>query len=225
MLTPFEFGQAVGQYEKSAGIGDFARGAWDIGKYMIPGVGTAYGVADAWNSARQGNVMGTLGNLALAGTSLIPGAGGLIGGAVKGVGKNLLRAGVRAGTQTALGNTARTAGRAVLKTTGALDAAGRTMRGVNNAVASGVQRVVPVNNATPYMTRKVINSAVKNPLTAFGYGTMLSGAGAPNPGLAAAATLGAEGGPQAAPQMAPRPTMAPPRPRPQAYGQVPKVNW
>jgi hypothetical protein len=199
MRNPYEFGYAVGQYEKTADISGFARGAWDVGKYMIPGVGTAYSLGDAFNSARSGNVLGTLGNLALAGTSLIPGAGGLLGGAAKGVGKGLMRAGARVGGNMA-GRGLVAAGRAMRVAPVAMRTAGRAAQGVNSAMAKGVQKVVPVNAATKSWTRMGVNKAVQNPLTVAGYGSTLAG------GVAPATAAGA--------------APAPPPPMPQARPMV-----
>lgn len=201
-MTPFEFGYRFErETHKSASWGGFAQGAWDVGKYMIPGVGTAYSAKDLYDSVRQGNVMGSLGNAAMLGVSLIPGAGGLLGGAARGAGKGLMRAGARMGGNMA-GKALMAAGRGMRMAPVAMRAAGGAARGLEGAMAKGVQKVVPVNAATKSWTRMAVNKAVQNPMHAAAYTLpMAAGGGAVNR-MAGAAGAG-QAAPMPAPQMRP----------------------
>lgn len=162
MRTPFEFGHDVGTLTKQAGWGDVAWGLADAATYAIPGVGTARSLWDVGSSLYQGDWKGALGNAALAGATLIPGAG-----AIKGIGRFAARQGVRGATRAAT-----TAAKPLMRGGNAFNAA-------ENAVSRQVQRIVPVNNATNSWTRKGVNTMVRNPLTTAGVGTLLTSGGAP----------------------------------------------
>lgn len=180
MTTPYEFGRHFGALSKEAAEKE-ARGILaDIALYSNPWTGVPTGMYDTYNSLRKGNYLGALGNVASTGLSLV--GGGAIAGGLKGMGGGLMRAGARAGASTVLPQAARgavqtglhMAGRGAVAAGRFAGAAGGTAAGrlgaqAEQAISSGIQKVVPVRAGATFAkspVRATVNAAVRNPLTA-----------------------------------------------------------
>lgn len=227
-MQPFDFGYAIGQLEKTAGIGDMARGtagaiiggnpldptqrgiAADMALYSNPISGTITGVNDMARHLYNGRFGSALGTAGMTALSFLPGVGGVLG---KGIAR-----GTRALGKTLGSPAVQRAGANMYKYVGA---GGRAVQQGQQAITRGAQRIVPQEYAKMTMKapiRSTLDAAIRNPATtAMVAGPMLldrdPGAAAHNAAVGAPHVAG-----QAAAQMAPRPM-------PQAYGQVPHVNW
>lgn len=192
MTSPYEFGRRVGALSKEAAEKE-ARGVLsDIALYSNPWTGVPTGLYDTYNSLRNGNYLGAVGNVANTGLSLI--GGGAITGGLKSLGGGLMRAGARAGASTLLPRAAaraahtglHMAGRGAVAAGRGLGAAGgnagvRFGTQAQQAVSKGIQRVVPIRSGATFMrspVRATVNAAVKNPFVA---GSFLSASGSPPP--------------------------------------------
>lgn len=192
MTTPYEFGRHFGALSKEAAEKE-ARGiVADMALYSNPWTGVPTGIYDTFNSLRNGNYLGALGNVANTGLSLV--GGGAITGGLKSLGGGLMRAGARAGASTLLPQAARgavqtglhMAGRGAVSAGRALGVAGGNLAGrvgeqASQALTRNISKVVPVRAGATFMKSPVqatMNAAVKNPLVV---GSMLHTGGNPKP--------------------------------------------
>lgn len=167
-MTPYEFGQQVG----AGALEKQARGILsDVALYSNPLTGVPTGIYDTYNSLRNGNYLGALGNVASTGLSFL--GGGLLSGGVKAVGKGLMRGGMQlagrgaaqTGARAVAGNAVKQLGRGVTGAGQMMGNAAKAVTGGEKVISQGIQKVVPLRPNTTSMVGKARNLAVQNPLT------------------------------------------------------------
>lgn len=167
-MTPYEFGQ---QLAKEAAEKQ-ARGLLtDVALYSNPISGVPTGIYDTYNSLRNGNYLGALGNVAATGMSFM--GGGLLSGGVKALGKGVMRAGMnmagrgaaQTGARAVAGNAVRQVGRGITASGQMMGNAAKAVTGGEQALSRGIQKVIPARPNTTSMMGKARNWAVNNPLT------------------------------------------------------------
>lgn len=169
MPTPYEFGLQVGALSKTAAEKHARNFITDLALYSNPFTGVPTSAYDTYNHVRNGRYLNALGSAAMGGLSLT--GAGFVGNGVKSVGNVAMRAGLNLGRGTAIGGGLVNAGRAVRYGGKAIGAAAAPLtgavQGVNNTVAQGVQKVLPVRAGATFSRAPVqaaTNWVAKNPI-------------------------------------------------------------
>lgn len=189
LLRVAHFGkEAAGVYDYTLKhVNPFDQNSWlnttrvgNIASYVTPGLGTVTAGRDLYNNVRAGNVLGSLGSAGMMALGLVPGAG-MLGVAGKGLGAagKMLRTsqGLRAAAKTApgmMGTAANVGAQGTRALAKGMTAAGNTAHNVNNAMAAGVQKIVPQVPTqwkgyvpmTPMSSAR--NAIVRNPVNVIG---------------------------------------------------------